>query len=115
MLPNAGGLLAPVLYLQCCHFQRNVVHLFGSSNELQAVKGVPIWFQGEFLLFELKMHLDIQVFLYYTTALSSDIYCTILQDNIHVIYQPKLILIARMCLDYDSNYSIPSFFSAMNP
>lgn len=55
--------LRPILlYLQCCHLQRNVVHLFGSSNELQTVKGVPVRFQGEFLLSELKMHSDIKRF-----------------------------------------------------
>lgn len=51
-----------LLYLQCCHLQRNVVHLFGSSNQLQTVKGVPVRFQGKFLLSELKMHSDIKLF-----------------------------------------------------
>lgn len=75
MFPSARGLLALVLYLQCGHFQRNVVHLFGRSNELQTVKRVPICFQGEFLLFELQVHLDIK-FSLITQLISAVIFYT---------------------------------------
>lgn len=41
-------------YLQYGDLQRDVVHFFGTSDELQTVGGVAICFQGKFLLSELK-------------------------------------------------------------